>query len=161
MQKFWPFESFYKTNLKISKEELDQIKIFMLNFKNSVDDTQITTYQKINVLDLPILKNLRNQVVKILDSLNLILDGSWAQLYKENNFHFPHVHYGSDYSGIIYMDGHNSEGTNFLNVRGNIYTSKFKKKDLILFPSYVLHFVNVQKKDNNRTVISFNAQRRK
>ena len=161
MQKFWPFESFYKTSLKISKEESNQIKIFMNNFKNSVDNTQITTYQKINVLDLPILKNLRDQIIKILDSLDLNLDDNWGQLYKENNFHVPHTHYGSEYSGVIYIDGDGSEGTNFLNTKGEIYTSEFKINDLILFPSHILHFVNVQKKDNNRTIISFNTKRRK
>ncbi len=159
IEQFWPFEHFYRTTLKISKEESDQVKIFMHNFKHSVDPTQVTTYQKLNILSLPALKNLRSQIVEVLNFLNLNLDDNWAQLYKENNFHVPHTHYGSEYSGVIYIEGNSPNGTSFLNPKGDVYTSEFKVNDLILFPSYILHFVNVQQEDNNRIIISFNTKK--
>ena len=78
--KYWPFKSFYKINLKISEKETEQIKIILHNLKHSVDKDQTTTYQQINILNLPLLKNLKDQVVKILEPLNLVVGNNWAQL---------------------------------------------------------------------------------
>jgi hypothetical protein len=156
--KYWPFKSFYKINLNISEKETEQIKLFVNNFKNSVDADQTTTYKKVNVLNLPLLKNLRNKVIKVIESLNLVLDNNWAQLYRKGDRHAPHAHYLSEYSGIIYIDGDTQEGTNFISpVGAGCYSTKFNKNDLILFPSHILHFVDVQKDNTNRIVISFNT----
>ena len=162
MEKFWPFESFYKKRLNISEEETQQIKLFIHNFKNSIDSNQITTYKKINPLtELQALKKLKNQIEEFLNDLNLDLDENWIQLYKKENFHLPHTHVGSAYSGVIYIDGKTNEGTSFLDPQGNIYTSEFIKNDLILFPSHIIHYVNFQQTDTNRIIISFNTKRRR
>ena len=157
--KYWPFKFFYKVNINISKEEKEQIKLFLNNFENSVDIDQTTTYKKVNVLNLPLLKNLRNEVIKVIDPLNLVLDNNWAQLYRKADLHVPHAHYGSEYSGVIYIDGDTKEGTNFISpVDSQVYTANFNLNDLILFPSHILHYVNFQKDNTNRTIISFNTK---
>ena len=157
--KYWPFKFFYKVNINILKEEKEQIKLFLNNFKNSTDVNQTTTFKKINVLNLPLLKNLRNEVIKVIEPLNLILDNNWAQLYRKGDSHDPHNHYGSEYSGIIYVDGDTEEGTHFVSPMDyKVYTSNFNTNDLILFPSNILHYVNFQKNNTNRTIISFNTK---
>ena len=157
--KYWPFQFFYKIPLNILKEEKEQIKFFLHNFENSTDINQTTTYKKINVLNLPLLKNLRDQVIKIIEPLNLILDNNWAQLYKKGDSHVPHAHYGSEYSGVIYIDGETTEGTNFISpINAQISTANFNTNDLILFPSNILHYVNIQGDNTNRIIISFNTK---
>ena len=157
--KYWPFRFFYKVNINILKEEKEQIKLFLKNFKNSVDTDQTSTYKKINVLNLPLLKNLRDEIIKIITPLNLVLDINWAQLYREGDLHAPHAHNGSEYSGIIYIDGDTKEGTNFISpLNSEIYTTDFNLNELILFPSNIVHYVNFQKHNTNRTIISFNTK---
>lgn len=162
MIEYWPFQKFIKTKLQISQEEKEQIKIMLYNFKNTTDPDQITTYQIIDFLNLPILKKIKEQIENILNPLSLSIINSWGQLYRQSHFHEPHIHPASIYSGVIYVDGQGQDGTIFLDTySGATYCEKFEKDTLILFPSRIVHFVKSQKEDNGRIVISFNTERKK
>lgn len=159
LTEYWPFQKFYKTKLEISDSERDQIKYLLYNFKDSSDDNQTTTYKNINILNLPVLKNLKNQIIKILESKNLILTNNWAQLYLKGHSHEPHTHVTSFYSGVIYVDGNGIDGTNWIDsYSGKIHVEKFEKNTLILFPSNIIHYVHYQTEDNGRIIISFNTK---
>tara|TARA_R110000824_G_scaffold25654_1_gene89187 strand:+ start:213 stop:785 length:573 start_codon:yes stop_codon:yes gene_type:complete len=171
LKKFWPFkDSFYKTKIYISEDEKKQIKLFLNNFKNSIDVNQTTTFEKINILNLPTLKDLKKQITDILDSLDLLLDVNWAQQYKKGSEHPLHSHHGSVYSGVLYVDqSKETQGTAFLHPAGDVvkistnrfkylFKSNFEPSVLILFPSHVTHFVKPEKEDNGRIVISFNTR---
>lgn len=100
---FDPFKkqnSFYKYNLKITEDEINQILI-LLKSKHTRIRHQRTTYEVLNVLNFPILKNLRKQVISILNKKKLTLHNNWAQLYNTIDYHGVHTHENSDYSGII------------------------------------------------------------
>ena len=64
MECFDPFKyqnSFYQYKLKITTEEINQI-IFLL--KSDVGNKeQKTTYNNLNVLNFPLLKNLKSQIL--------------------------------------------------------------------------------------------------
>ncbi len=154
---FDPFKkenSFYKYNLKISKEEINQILI-LTKSKNTLD--QKTTYNSLNILNFPILKNLRKQVISILNKKNLILKNNWSQLYNNKNLHRIHTHgKNSDYSGIIYIQG--KTPTVFYNRNYDPYFEKFENNKMILFPSWIPHEVRTLQTDENRLVISFNTE---
>ena len=171
LKKFWPFDdSFYKTKVYISEDEKKQIKLFLDNFKNSGDPEQTTTYAKINILNLPILKNLKKQITDILDSLDLFLADNWGQQYKKGSEHSIHSHHGSVYSGILYVDqSKETEGTVFMHPMGDavkistnrfryLFKPTFEPSVLILFPSHIAHFVKQEKEDNGRIAISFNTR---
>ena len=116
MKKFDPFSYqhlFYEYKIKINKNEINQILILL---KNINTDYQKTTYNKLNILNFPVLKNLKKQVTNILDKDNLLLTNNWAQLYNSNNKHDIHNHYGSIYSGIIYINGSEPSPTIFMTV---------------------------------------------
>lgn len=150
---------FYEYTLDISDHEIDQI---LLLFKyQSVDSIeQLTTYKSLDVLNLPLLKNIKQQIDNILHEHNLSLDNNWAQLYNKDSFHGIHNHYGSIYSGIIYLKGSNPSPTIFHSrFLENFYSHTFKKNNLLLFPSMVPHEVRQLKKDEERLVISFNTKR--
>ena len=173
-----PFNDlFYEYNLNIEKEEIDQIKLLLLQYKKLIinNDTQLNTYHPINnlrtnILNFPILKKLKNQIINILDNHTLFLSNSWAQIYKKNQKHIKHTHANSAYSGIIYVDGDKNSGQtifyhplrdrlleydiNFI----EIFKPEFKINKFILFPSYIVHEVLEEKEDSNRTIISFNTK---
>ena len=109
-----------------------------------------------------LLQNLKKQITTILDEAGLILTNNWGQLYKQGDFHEPHTHGNSFYSGILYVDGQGDDGTNFFdNYSQEVYQEKFKANTLILFPSQIIHFVKYQKEDNGRIIISFNTEKKK
>jgi len=174
-----PFNDlFYEYNLKIEKEELNQIKLLLLQYENlqiNTDKDQLSTYYsvnniKTNILNFPILKKLKEQIIDILNNHNLFLGNSWVQIYKKNQKHTKHTHTNSAYSGIIYVDGNKNSGQtifyhplrdrlleydiNFI----EIFKPEFKINKLILFPSYIVHEVLEEKEDSNRTIISFNTK---
>ena len=161
LTEYWPFKKFYKTKVDILDQEKDQLKYLLYKFnsiKHSVDKDQTTTYKSINVLNLPRLKNLRNQIIKIIESKNLILGNNWAQLYLKGSQMSPHLHNNSSYGGIIYVDGDSAEGTSFIDsYSGHTHTEKFEKNTLILFPANIIHFVKYQEQDTRRIVIAFNT----
>jgi len=153
---FDPFKkqnSFYKYNLKISEEEINQISI-LVKSKNTPE--QKTTFQSLNVLNFPILKNLRKQVISILNRKKLILTNNWAQLYNSNDYHGVHIHSGSDYSGIIYVKGETP--TIFYDRNFGHYCEKFENNKMILFPSWIPHEVKPIQSNENRLIISFNTK---
>lgn len=153
--KFDPFtyrNLFYEYDLKISTDEINQILYLVKNIKT---DEQKNTYQYLNVLNFPILKNLRQQIIFILDSHNLLLNNNWAQLYNKNDAHDVHIHPDSDYSGVIYIQG--KSPTIFYNRSFDNYSYEFKKNKLLLFPSDIPHQVKKLDSNEERLIISFNT----
>ena len=161
MKKFDPFSFenlFYEYNLKISTDEINQV-LFLLK-KNLFLSEQLTTYSSLNVLNFPLLKNLKKQIIDILDPHNLLLRDNWAQLYNKKNKHGIHNHYGSNYSGIIYIKGKDPSPTIFYSNQDlNKYFHKFEENTLIMFPSTILHEVERLDKDEERLIISFNTMK--
>ena len=112
--------------------------------------------------------NLIKKITQILNKLNLNLVESWVQSYKKNNHHIIHTHPNSVYSGIIYVKGCDN-GTKFLHPYGgmlesvsnrfnHIFDNKFVENTMILFPSFVSHYVEKHTSKNERIVISFNTK---
>lgn len=145
---------FYEYSLKITDQEIDQILILLKNSKE-----QFTTFEYLNVLNFPVLKNLRKQITDILDNHKLLLSNNWAQLYNKGNEHSIHNHYGSIYSGIIYLKGENPSPTIFYDKNFDDYFHHFKKNTLLLFPSMTPHEVKPLEKNEERLIISFNTDR--
>lgn len=166
LESFWPFENFYKTEIEITETNKKQLYVFLENNKQFSGGDQITSYGHTSILKLPALSNLKNQIDKITESINLKVDESWAQLYKKGNSHYIHRHKGSVYSGVVYVDGPKAEGTTFVSPllhekKFSTFSSNFENNSVILFPSSMLHYVNVHEEEEPRLIISFNTQNRK
>ena len=152
---FDPFKkqnSFYKFTLKITKNEINQV---LLLVKSRPTIEQKTTYNYLNILNFPILTNLKEQIISILNRKKLILKNNWAQLYNKKNLHCVHIHTKSDYSGIIYIQG--KSPTVFYNQNFFEHFEHFEDNKMILFPSWVPHEVRPLESDEDRLIISFNA----
>jgi hypothetical protein len=160
IQKFDPFEHenlFYKYKLKITDDEINQVLFLLKNLKLNIVTEQLTTYTYLNVLNFPILKNLKKQVTDILDKHKFLLRNNWAQLYNKKHKASIHNHPGSHYSGIIYVKGENSSPTIFYSKYFSRYCHKFENNTLLLFPSMTAHEVESLEKDEERLIISFNV----
>ena len=162
MKRFDPFihqNCFYQYNLKTNPEEINQIIFLLKNDKKLYE--QKSTFNQLNVLNFPLLKNLRSQIINILDKNNLILENNWAQLYNKENKHGIHIHPLSIYSGIIYLNPDKLSPTIFYDRNfERTYVHEGIKNTLLLFPSYIPHEVKPLHNDEQRLIISFNTLRR-
>lgn len=108
-------------------------------------------------------------------SLRLKLSG-WMNANPPGGFNAPHTHPGAHWSGVYYVsqpdiDTGNSGMIEFLDPRSDLPnwrllgapTFRSKKKmrpepgELILFPSYLMHWVYPNEADEERVTIAFNA----
>tara|TARA_R100001163_G_C5049256_1_gene186201 strand:- start:1010 stop:1489 length:480 start_codon:yes stop_codon:yes gene_type:complete len=155
--KFDPFVEenlFYKYNLKVSEDEVKQLSIV----KNDryAKDNNFTTYFTLNILNFPMLKNLKTKIETILKEHELILSNSWVQSYKEDNYHKTHIHDGAKKSGILYLTNSKTP-TIFYNRVFKEYYHYPEKNTLLLFPGFVPHEVRPVKEKEERLIVSFNA----
>ena len=74
----------------------------------------------------------------------------WINYSYKGNYNPVHNHAGA-ISGVIYLE--NEDNTIFIN---DNYTFNGNKGDMLLFPSNILHKVDVQKKDYERVTFAFN-----
>ena len=154
IRKFNAFDTFYEYKVNISDDVIKQIKIIFAA-ANGKDD-QLTTFYHLNILNLPVLKSLRDEIINILNEHKISLTNSWAQLYNKKDRHSVHVHQESKLSGIIYLSD-NCTSTSFYDRVCNSYEHIPVKNTLLLFPSYVPHEVQPLKQDEDRLIISFNT----
>lgn len=101
---------------------------------------------------------------------------SWANINKQRESHHQHNHPNSIISGVFYVDGENGDiifhkQTDFeqhgwhLPIKdrtqfpfsSNEFGVAFKKDSLLLFPSIITHYVNVNESDKPRISMAFNT----
>jgi uncharacterized protein (TIGR02466 family) len=111
-----------------------------------------------------------------IDLATLRITQSWLNKNKPQEFHPQHLHPNSYLSGVFYINCLPNDGINFTNrTLGNYNSIKFpvkkntawntegaminiKEGDLILFPSWMPHYVGVNEtKDKERISLSFNT----
>jgi hypothetical protein len=162
MHRFDPFDqSFYEYELEISEQEIAQVETMLKSINKTNNFTMKTTFDSINVLSLPLLKNLREQIIKILNDHNLLLDNNWAQLYNENESHPLHSHGLEGKSGILYLKSNATQETIFYSPAFDPYVHYFKKNHLLLYPSHIPHEVKSLKTNESRLIIAFNTRKTK
>ena len=159
MNSFDPFSYqnlFYKYKIKVTDDEINQVLVILKNnkFKN---EEQSSTYFNLNILNFPLLTNVKKQIVDILDEKKLYLSNNWAQLYNKNDTHATHTHPNSILSGILYLSETGSP-TIFYDRNFSNYKNPVEKNVLILFPSWIPHEVRPLPSDENRLIISFNTK---
>jgi len=105
---------------------------------------------------------------------------AWMNANPAGGYNAPHTHPGSHWSGVYYVSQPDVEEGNsgmieFLDPRTDLPNwrilkapaFKLKKKirpvpgDMILFPSYLVHWVHPNETDEERVTIAFNAKFRK
>ena len=99
----------------------------------------------------------------------------WGTILKQNENHPPHTHSNNFLSGVFYLNSDAETGIIFqdprpaadvlvprkktkTNENSNLLSYISKTNRLIIFPSWLLHWVPINESNRNRISISFNIQ---
>lgn len=134
-----------------------------------------------NLLDKTGFESIKDQIYHCLDEYaiqsglkRLTITGSWFNIMKPGGMVLPHRHKSSTVSGALYIKSKENTCPLILkNPRDAMtmlempyadtpYTSEkavidSEKGRLIIFPSYIEHYTEVNKSNEDRIVISFNT----
>jgi len=155
------------------KLDISKLKVVGENFKDTfesriqttVEGKTLLTKKSMNYLNIE-LTNLLSHILKpICKTFVFNMVGMWLNKYNDNDYQESHVH-PSDFSFIIYYTinkSHtvfNSPVKNLLESYDNQifnrnYEPNCKQGDIILFPSYLEHWV---KPNSNNTTIAGNIK---
>ena len=138
-----------------------------------------------NLDKMDIFKDFTREVSKssfeILDKLNYKADeieitDMWANVLKQHETHQPHTHSNNFLSGVFYLDADDTmpgitfqdprPGANVILPRkkfdhmnnANLLNYKAKTNRIIIFPSWLVHWVPTNLSTSNRISISWNIQ---
>jgi uncharacterized protein (TIGR02466 family) len=169
-----------KLNRVFTKEE----NTFFIKRKGNVrkNEGNITGLDNF-VLNFKEMKNLHNNLIevindyfiKVIETDNKItpyITHSWLNYTKKGQNHHSHNHSNSIISGVIYINADKNCDNIKFEKRGNVIdfnparfnlfnsTSWFfpvETYDIILFPSYLYHKVEIKQGTNERTSLAFNV----
>ena len=116
----------------------------------------------------------------IFDKLNynvqdIEITGMWGNILKPGETHPPHTHSNNFLSGVFYLESDAETGIIFsdprpaadvlvprkktkTNENSNLLSYISKQNRLIIFPSWLVHWVPINKSKRDRISISFNVQ---
>ena len=116
----------------------------------------------------------------IIDKLNynveqIEITGMWGNILKTGETHPPHTHSNNFLSGVFYLESDAETGIIFsdprpaadvlvprkktkTNENSNLLSYISKQNRLIIFPSWLVHWVPINKSKRDRISISFNIQ---
>ena len=135
-------------------------KTFESNIKTTLDGTTLFSKDSINYLNINLTDMLGYLLKPYCKNFVFSVDSIWVNKYSKNNYQGSHVH-PSDFSFIIYYKTDksytvfNSPVKNLTESFNNKffikhYEPKLKQGDIIIFPSYLEHWVRPN--SNNVTV---------
>ena len=165
----------------LTKKELKTINEDKKKTKKNVGNTQtVNNY----VLEHKTLKNLKKDIYKkVIDYFDKIvctnnsivpyIAQSWINYTETNQFHHSHSHSNSYISGVFYIDAKKGVDRIRFYKRGhqeirleisryNIFNSTswwypVQTSDVVIFPSSLIHGVDIKKGTNTRISLSFNV----
>jgi|TARA_B110000259_G_scaffold183832_1_gene229731 uncharacterized protein (TIGR02466 family) len=146
------------------------------NKRNFQTDSFLYSLKEFQPLaDLILNKNLENMKtleynVKLED---LVMSGMWANVIAPGESHRAHTHSNNLLSGVYYLHSDQNAGITFQDprpaadvlvprkiknnsVNSNLMEYASKMNRVIMFPSWLLHWVNVNTSTSNRISISWN-----
>jgi len=125
-----------------------------------------------------ILKKDLNDLVRSIEksalnrynhTFNMQITNLWAQQYLDTQHMPPHTHEPSGFSAVLYaeFDNKEHEATKFwapfkntIDAMDYRFDPKVKEGDILVFPSYLLHYATPNTSDKRRTIFSFNSMMR-
>jgi len=185
LKKDWIFPTpiFIVDNV-LSNKDIDIIKEDIFKDKNisTKNNWQSNSFlhknKKYNSLTQKITESIHNVLHNCeYDYDTFEITGMWSNVLKPGETHSPHTHSNNILSGVFYVESDEFANIHFMDPRpaANVFTPtiKFqnkensarwffpsKKNTLIIFPSWLSHFVPVNKSSKYRVSIAFNIMLR-
>ena len=125
-------------------------------------------------------KDVSKAAFDVFDTLDYDVDeieitGMWGNVLRPGEAHQSHTHSNNFLSGVFYLNSDGATGLTISDPRpaadvlvprkkkktqdnSNLFSYKSKQNRLIMFPSWLVHWVPVNKTKRNRISISFNIQ---
>jgi hypothetical protein len=158
-------------NFEIIKSNLTTLITEEKNFKkeqnviNEIINVSRSDYH--NALDFErkwiqyIFEDLKNNILFLCNSLGFYgfrFNGIWFQQYNSNSYHGWHLHQGSNYSGVFYIElPTESPKTEFLDTLTNKkFFLEMHEGDIAIFPAYLPHRSGKNESNKTKTIVSFN-----
>jgi len=168
-----------RLNRKFTKKEINFFNKSQWR-PNQHNRTSVDNY----ILENKNLVNLKNDInVFIQDYFSTVvrpaskvfpyITQSWLNITKEKEEHHRHDHVNSYLSGVLYINAESDkDDISFTDTRykqlkvysteydvfnSDIMTFSVETTDIIIFPSYLTHFVRAKKHTNTRVSLSFNV----
>lgn len=166
--------SFTKKELNFVNSQKNNIN---KNFNSFTKDTYILNKAELKSIKYFIDKNCKNYLNKIIspkNNIELYVTESWINYMKKDEYHHSHAHPNSIISGVFYLNAnHKSDTIKFTCPKEyqqikpeidkyNIWNSDtwwfpVKTGQLIMFPSSLVHKVDVKKSHGTRISLAFNT----
>jgi uncharacterized protein (TIGR02466 family) len=171
----------FQCDISFCEEYLQKIKESKsLEYMSSIEDSQHSTSSKHSYW-IPKheglfswLEESVNQVAMLrFESNNLSICDAWITKTLFGGQSMPHAHYYSIYSGILYLNDHDTKTeffptdyffasymrTKMFLVKENVQTMSFTPKagTLLIFPSYLNHKITVSRSKTTRYTLAFNT----
>lgn len=181
IQKIIPFfTSIVITNLQLDTANAVKECLYVESIFDSNKLSNIGGFQSHNFDEKQFAKKFPEFLDKILKVMQIIeeeqktkleIDNSWININKKHCFNLPHVHPKALFSAVLYLQTpENSGKIVFKNptlsehyglndkIEGNwgTYSIQPKESDLIIFPSFLSHYVEPNLNEKNRISIAIN-----
>ena len=101
------------------------------------------------------IKKHIEEISKICNGGNCLIDSFWVQQYKDEDYHDWHFHGNTMFSSIYYVELPTETQTTFRFLNQEFFI-ECKEGDIITFPSYLSHCSKPNKSGSRKTVIAFN-----
>ena len=179
-QEIFPTHLFIKDNY-INSDRINAMKSEIMNLYSDKSNWQSESNLDKNIVFKELTKDICISAFDILDKLDYKADeieitDMWANVLKKNETHQPHTHSNNFLSGVFYIDADDTmpgitfqdprPGANVILPRkkfdhmnnANLLNYKAKTNRIIIFPSWLAHWVPTNLSTNNRISISWNIQ---
>jgi len=168
-----------KLNRHLTNKEFN----FFKKIKRAPNKNNLTSFDNY-VLEKPVLLNLKkeidlfvkdyfNKIIFPPKSISPYITQSWLNYTEQNQGHHAHNHANSFLSGVFYINADKFTDTisfqndkykqlKFSSTKYELYNSDnwsfpIESRDIIIFPSEIIHFVEWKKNKGTRISLSFNV----
>ena len=124
---------------------------------------------------LPLTNKLTPVLRAVADDIGMVfnINNAWLNINRKNNFNSPHLHPNSAFSGVVYLKTNAASGkiiffnptmseafpiNNQIEHFWGSYFFEPKVGDVLVFPSYLRHYVEPNFSDEDRISIAFNMK---
>ena len=179
-QELFPTHLFIKDNYTTS-DRINTMRREVMNLYKEKPNWQSSPNLDKNEVFKDFNKDISRSSFEILDKLDYKADeieitDMWANVLKQHETHQPHTHSNNFLSGVFYLDADDTmpgitfqdprPGANVILPRkkldhmnnANLLNYKAKTNRIIIFPSWLVHWVPTNLSTSNRISISWNIQ---